>query len=407
MTRSNLPDQITVISAAIFLLILPFRFVTNGLVNVFFGGVYSTIFPVVAICIFMIISGLRFKIKFDNIFIFILTLTFVFLLLINYNGDSAFSMLKSNQVSFMLPVYLLAPFTLCFIKSNNISFDQVNKLFIKCLNAFCVLTFFVCIIRIFDYQQHFGLFNFFDARYYLSIIRTPMEISLEGDLGVDSIPTGRTLALMIACVVLISDFNKTFKFIMCGVFLYVLVMIMNRQSLGAVLFIFFMHVGFIPKILIIAFCILLFLLFDTFVGFDNTRFLDGGGERSELWDTFFHNMDSLTFLGNGVNSFGKIYDYPDVYPHNFSMELLFEIGVFSYIIFVLAFVIFSARTGLGFNSSNMIKKYLTISIWYYFLTSNLSGDMFYNSVLLSLLVSYFILFPNTYTNRRACVQDPK
>lgn len=139
------------------------------------------------------------------------------------------------------------------------------------------------------------------------------------------------------------------------------------------------------------------MLLQFLVGFENTRFLDGGGERFDLIASFFSNLDKVGLFGNGFGSYGHIYNGQDVYPHNMPIEMIYEMGAVSFFCFMLLLTPYLKKLFRlvflgGFSNLGMCEKYFLSVMSFYFVVSNISGDFYYNLIFISLVIMYNYLY---------------
>lgn len=371
------------------ILILPLRFIINGFSNALIGIKVPSMQLIYGLAISLIVFKKRVKISMENIFIIFLVSIFYLTIILNINNNSDYSISKSELLIYQGALYLFAPLTLIIYK-NFLNEETLMKV----IDFFVYVTIFTILLRLYEYSQVYSLFNPIESRNFLSLVRSPSEIIETDSLGIDSIPTGRVLGLMMLITVFITKWNSIIKAVLISPMLYMSLLVANRQSLLAFFIIYFIFSNFKIRIFIISLIILLFAIVDIYIGLENTRyFTDGGGERSALLMTFFDNANLVSILGNGINSFGDIYIYANVYPHNFSIELIYELGIISYIIFLFLFLFFIfSMFKTKFLLKSNLKKLLTISIIYYFIAAHLSGDLYYNMIFISFLIMYSILY---------------
>lgn len=113
-------------------------------------------------------------------------------------------------------------------------------------------------------------------------------------------------------------------------------------------------------------------------------------ERIRILDIMKEGLTNISLFGNGLATVGELFvnTYERVYPHNLTLELLYEFGVFGLIIFLLPFIY-----GIIIMVVNIIRgiKQYDWLIWLfvaYLLFSFTSGDLISNQHVFIMVAVY-------------------
>ncbi|HEM7188827.1 TPA: hypothetical protein U2I61_003342 [Providencia rettgeri] len=373
---------------SLMVLILPLRFIFNGIGNLLLPAKIQYLALVFIIAIAYLVKKKNFTISSNQLLMLFTAIIIYFIIIINLNDNSDFSIEKSNLLIFSGFLYIFSPFILIFYKNN-----YNDEKFTSTMNFFILISVFLIISREILFSVNYSILDLVSTRNFLSLFSSPIEIINADNLGVESIPSGRTIGLTLVACILLSKFSKYKILIISTVFFFFLIQVGNRQSIIAALLVLFIYSSFKSKFNFLFFILLFSLVIYSFVDIQSSRFLDSGGERSDLIFKFIENLDKLSFFGNGINSFGEIYYYPNVYPHNISIEAIYELGVFFLILLYSLFVInYITFRKTKFKDKSVAEKFISLSIVYYLIVAHLSGDMYYNIILISLSLMYNILY---------------
>lgn len=127
----------------------------------------------------------------------------------------------------------------------------------------------------------------------------------------------------------------------------------------------------------------------------------------ESWEMF----SSSPFIGQGAGSFSSFFDGKDIksYPHNIFLELLAEQGLLGVILFtllILSSLVIVFRTYIN-EHINAAQLGIILSLIYFFLNANVTGDINDNRILFAFIAMGYMLKNYKSENEESIIPDKK
>lgn len=388
------------VSIAVFIIALIGHRVLIGALNYLTLG-YTGYTPILlyaatlAMVIAMVINSSSLKLSFKNIIPAILLMYLVIVITLH----QLTSALGEGQVVVQTISYIVIPLSLILF-SYKINSECIFTEIIKYSRIVILIAAAITVYALFEYIEHFGAMGanqqIFRDRF--SIVHTLEQLASE-ESSTNAILEGRLFGFL-AILSLVAFYNYSImKWILFFLFLFIIEVIGNRQSFYGVFLVMplLLLLNARPSrylTLLFTYYNLIFLLVVlvlSFVSFESRLANVQNESRINLIKDALSSLDKVNFFGNGPFYFSNNISWH--YPHNITIELLFEYGYVAAIFYWALIFSFFGRVAFSFLNRSIDKlDILLISLALYGLfIAHISGTISLNLITLSFLALYFSL----------------
>lgn len=384
--ESSNKARATILAAVIVL--YPLRFFAHALFNEL--GVNLNVFllitPLFAILVF--VSAFHLKVRPAVLLLSPLLLLFSSIIVIHAPSPA-------DATSVVL--YLLIPLLVMFVHLPSIaSVEYYGYIFLKVV---ILVSSLLVLFKLIEFSLAYGIANPLAARSNLSFIHT-LEVAQQ--TGNNSIVDGRFMGLLLTVVYLVSNWPLWKKFAVSVPPLVFLLLIGNRQGLLGFLVLLFLLGPFrlifkllgAATVLVSAFA--LNSLANALMETELRLFAMGiGGGRMDYIPHYWTAFEDASLIGRGAGAFAS--EFVGTYPHNIFVETVFEQGIIAFVILLGLTV--ATVLSIHFNyvrlAGRPFSMFVVSSLLFYIITAQLSGNIWLNLVMFSMIVFYFALYGNT------------
>jgi len=252
---------------SILVLILPFRYISNGWLTLI-GLNFRYFEIIIAACIVTLILAKNKTVNRSYAMFLSSFIIMYCIIMSNYNIQSEY---LSTRLIFSFLVFSIVPIIIFPFRSyaNNVTLLSVLRYF---MYGFLILSF----IRFYAYFSSYGFISFQHVRDHLSLFHSANEIISLDILGIDSIPMSRLCGLVILISIFFNYGSKLFRLLVVVAAVVLMIFAMSRQSMIAVLLVVLFMSSPKIKFLAISFVLIAVSLIWISVGIDNTRLLKFG-----------------------------------------------------------------------------------------------------------------------------------